>query len=179
MPNITIVSVGPAETKQSAKGTAYSMIELFYKDAKGGAKSKKIMSFNKKIYPVIAKASPGEQYDVTAEKQGDFWEWTAIERASETAAPTSQAVSSVRAYQKSDDRDRQIARSVALKTAVDYLGTCAGGKEDKSPERVLGLSVRFEEYLMKGAEVLVASELPEPPKAAATGDADFADDVPF
>lgn len=179
MSNITIVSVGPAEVKQSKKGTAYSLIEVFYKDSKGGAKSKKIMSFNKEVYPTLAKASPGEQYEVTAVKQGDFWEWTAIERSSGATTPAvSESKPGVRSFVKSDETDKRIARSVALKAAVDYLATCAGGKEDKSPDRVLSLSVAFESYLMNGVQAAVEAALPEAAKPPKEGD-DFSDDIPF
>lgn len=177
---ITIVSVGPAEAKRSAKGTSYSQIELFYKDDKGGARSKKVMSFNREIYPTVSKASPGETYNVSVEKKGDFWEWTAIEKASGAPASRSEdQLPPVRSFPKSDETDRRIARSVALKAAIEYLATCASGKADKSPEAVLGLSVSFEEYLMKGAQAVAAAALAADAAAATVPFEESEDDIPI
>lgn len=179
---INIVSVGPAEVKQSKTGKSYSQVEVFYKDEKGGARAKKIMSFARDIYPVVSKASPGEQYDVTVEKKGDFWEWTAINKASGAVPAASGSTTSSppsRTFPKSDETDRRIARSVALKAAVEYLATCASGKADKSVQAVLGLSVQFEEYLMKGAEAVAAAALAADAAAATVPFEDTDDDIPL
>ena len=177
---ITIVSVGPAEAKRSAKGTSYSQIELFYKDDKGGARSKKVMSFNREVYPTVSKASPGETYNVSVEKKGDFWEWTAIEKASGEPAPSSTSnAPPARTFQKSDDTDRRIARSVALKAAVEYLATAAPGRADKSVQAVLGLSVQFEEYLMKVGEAVAAAALAADAQEATIPFEETDDDIPL
>lgn len=179
---ITIVSVGPAEVKQSKTGKSYSQVEVFYKDEKGGARAKKIMSFAREIYPVVSKASPGETYDVSVEKKGDFWEWTSINKANGAAPAASSATAAppqARSYQKSDDVDARIARSVALKAAVEYLATVAPGKADKSVQAVLGLSVSFEQYLMKGAEAVAAAALADDAAEATIPFEETDDDIPL
>jgi hypothetical protein len=177
---INIVSVGPAEAKRSAKGTSYNQIEVFYKNDKGEAKSKKVFSFSREIYPTIAKASPGEQYEVTVEKKGDFWEWIAINRATDAApaaAGAAAATAPTRPNRNSEEVDRRIARSVALKAAVDYFAQCAGGKADKSPEAVLGLSMTFEDYLFGGREALAEKVVEVPTTQPPTEE--LTDDIPF
>jgi hypothetical protein len=179
---INIVSVGPAEVKQSKTGKSYSQIEVFYKDEDGKPRTKKIMSFARDIYPTVSKASPGEAYSVTSEKKGDFWEWTAINKANgaAVAAPTSSATP-VRSFPTSDHKDAQIARAVALKGAIEYLATCASGKADKSLQAVLDTAASMEVYLMQGAEGVAKAALAAEAKQASveTKGEDFDDDIPF
>jgi hypothetical protein len=188
---INIVSVGPAEVKQSKTGKSYSQVEVFYKDEDGKPRSKKIMSFSRDIYPTVSKASPGEAYSVTSEKKGDFWEWTSINKANGSSAasatpslldPGQRVVQ--RSFPTSDHKDAQIARAVALKGAIEYLATCASGKADKSLQAVLDTAASMEVYLMQGAEGVAKAALAAEAKQAkvgvvAAGDGDFDDDIPF
>jgi hypothetical protein len=186
---INIVSVGPAEVKQSKTGKSYSQVEVFYKDEDGKPRTKKIMSFARDIYPTVSKASPGETYSVTSEKKGDFWEWTSINKAeggavAASAAPAS--ASAVRSFPTSDKKDAQIARAVALKGAIEYLATCASGKADKSPQALFGLAASMEVYLMEGAEGVAKAALAAEAKQATvkdlSGEVDFEDtddDIPL
>jgi hypothetical protein len=181
---INIVSVGPAEVKQSKTGKSYSQVEVFYKDEDGKPRTKKIMSFARDIYPTVSKASPGEAYSVTSEKKGDFWEWTSINKANgaAVAAPTSSASpTQVRSFPTSDKKDAQIARAVALKGAIEYLATCASGKADKSLQTVLDTAASMEVYLMEGTEGVAKAALAADAKQATVEVAfeDTDDDIPL
>ena len=170
---IQIVSVGPTEEKQGKTGKTYAQVEVFYKNEAGKAMSKKIMNFNRDVFPTVAKAQSGEFYDVTTEKKGDFLEWVRIAKAEGgKAAQAAAAPTRTWGGGKSDETDVRIARSVALKAAIDYLATCASGKADKSPQAVLQHAVQFEVYLTQGAGGILEKKLEEE-VAAKT---DFVDD---
>lgn len=179
MAQITIVSVGPTEEKVGKTGKTYAQIEVFYKDDQGRAKSKKIFNFAREVFPTVAKASPGEVYEVKLEKKGDFWEWIAIQRVEGGAAAPQGAGAATRTFSggKSSDTDDRIARSVALKAAVDYLATCASGKADKSPTAVLSVAMQFEVYLSKGIEAVTEAAFALPAKAAKIPDIPDSDDI--
>lgn len=180
MTQITIVSVGPTEEKVGKTGKTYAQVEVFYKDDQGRAKSKKIMNFARDVFPTVAKASPGEVYEVKLEKKGDFWEWIAINKVEGgAAAPQGAGAAAPRTFggRKSDEEVERIARSVALKAAVDYLATCASGKADKSPQAVLSVAVQFELYLAKGFEGVTEAAFALPKKAATIPDIPDSDDI--
>lgn len=180
MTQITVVSVGPTEEKVGKTGKTYAQVEVFYKDDQGRAKSKKIMNFARDVFPIVARASPGEVYDVKLEKKGDFWEWIAIQKVEGGAAApqgASQAAPTRTYSGKSSDTDDRIARSVALKAAVDYLATCAPAKAEKTPQAVLSVAMQFEVYLAKGIEAVTEAAFTPAKKAAEYPDLPDNDDL--
>ena len=161
---IKFLSRGPVEVKQSKAGKAYSSFIVTYVNSNNETKNKQIMSFDKAIASVLSEANPGDFYEVETVKKGDFWNWEGIVKTDpvkaaqatpQGAAPTQ--TSNYTGYP--NDTDKQIARSTALKAAVEYLATVAGGKADKSVSVLLSLANDFEIYLLEGATVdVVASD---------------------
>lgn len=169
---IEIVSLGPVSQQRGPKST-YSVFELTYKDD-GKTKSKKIFSFNKEIFPTLSTANPGEVYEVKTEKKGQFWEWMAVSRV-EGAAASDAAPAAERSggnggnrWQKDPEKEAQIARSVALKAALEYhtLRT----ENDVDVEAVVETSAAFEHYLLHGYSAKAKKEL--------SSDI-ISDDIPF
>jgi hypothetical protein len=121
--NAKIIAVSPAELKTSKSGKAYSQIEVTYKDLdKDQTKSKKLMSFDKALYNLFVEATPGQTYNVTVEKEGEFWNWKSATSGA-GASPEVSKTSGVPSYTKSydgDSRQVSIIRQSTLKAAVDW-----------------------------------------------------------
>jgi len=153
---IKIISIGPTEVKQGPK-SSYSCFELTFKDG-DRTKNKKIMSFNREIFGVLSNAQPGQHYEVTTEKKGEYWEWTAVSTvaspdAAEVSPGTAKAPApeapnkAVAASTYQGNKDASIARAVALKAAVDFLGREKGVM---TPDTALKVANVFEGYLLNG-----------------------------
>lgn len=89
---IEIINV-QSTTKPTAKGS-YVMLDVAFKRLDTGKiEGKKIMSFtNKEVYDTLAKATNGQQFTMTIEKNNKtgFWDWTGISGGGgEAAAPAS------------------------------------------------------------------------------------------
>lgn len=174
---IKVVSIGPTETKKTAKGS-YSVFELTYKEADGKTKTKKIFSFNKEVHPVLSNAQPGQHYQITAEKPGEYWEWVSVATVDAPSGEPQAAASgkasagtAQKGWQADPEKDAKIARAVALKGAIDYLAGVASAKAEKGVEAVLKVSKEFEDYLLNGY-------IPGDMKKA-IGEDTFEDDIPF
>src|ERR1700744_3044212 len=82
-------------TKQSAKGTAYTELEVAYKNLtyQGKVESKKLMSFgaNKAAFDVLATASPPQVFEVEVVKNDKGYnDWVKV---SKSAADSTKSVS--------------------------------------------------------------------------------------
>lgn len=159
--NIQIINVEKA-TRQGPK-TSYVQLEVAYKDLNGGkVGSRKVMSFNNKsVYDMLADAKNGEQYKVTPEKKGDFWEWVTIERltggsaANADAGGTSQkqssagnAVQSRGNWETPEERAQRqvyIIRQSSLSNAISTL--VAGAKTPPKASDVINLAKEYEDYV--------------------------------
>ena len=88
-----IAIVGPSYIKTPRGG--YNQIEVAYKDGAGKVGGKKLVDFNSKevstneeVFKIAKGFQPGERYSVTSEKIGDYWYWTSISAANESAEQT-------------------------------------------------------------------------------------------
>lgn len=153
---IEIVAVGDVETKKGPKST-YSLIDLTFK-VDGKARNRKIMSFsNKEVFATVKAASPGEVYDVTTEKNGEYWDWTAMERvtaetAARPAATNSAGAASASArsgtWETPEERAKKqvyIVRQSSVGYAIEYLKATAS--DGFTQENVVDCAKYFEAYV--------------------------------
>ncbi len=126
---IKIVAVGDAELKVGKNDKSYSMFELTFKNLdKNTTQSKKLMSFDKKLYEIFQGAEVGSVYDVKTVKEGEFWNWKEATKGAEGASLTSESgagstpATPRAAYKNFNDDSRQltIIRQSTLKAAVDW-----------------------------------------------------------
>lgn len=138
---IEIINV-QSTTKPTAKGS-YVMLDVAFKRLDTGKiEGKKIMSFtNKEVYDTLAKATNGQQFTVTTEKNDKtgYWDWTGISGGGgEAAAPASRPAAAGFASPKSNyetpeeraARQILIVRQSSLSNAIDLL------KSEKKPPTV-------------------------------------------
>ena len=150
------------------------MFELTFKDIQQDkTKTKKMMSFNREVFGVLSNAQPGQYYEVTTEKKGEFWEWTAVSTAAApdneapspgtAKAPTAYASKAEATSTYQSNKDVSIARAVALKAAVDLLQREKGAV---TPDTALKIANVFEGYLLNGygnmADAIGADTIPTP-----------------
>jgi hypothetical protein len=158
---ITILSA-TVETVPTAKGS-YDKLELAFKDETGLVKGKKIMSFGDgaTAFQALKGAQQGERYIITAEKKGEFWQWTKVNKDTSIpgAAPAISVDSSVvpksyvppagkvtgSNYETPEERSKKqvyIVRQSSITAALNFLG----GKA-KSTTEVTQVAKEFESYV--------------------------------
>jgi hypothetical protein len=152
---IEIINV-QATTKPTKNGS-YVQLDVAYKKlADGKIEGKKIMSFaNKDAYGVLSKATNGNQFTVTSEKEGEFWQWIAVTPLSAsqtTEAPTKTSngfVSPKSTYETSEERAKRqvlIVRQSSLSNAVNTLKT---DKKELDPDLVMALAGRYNQWVFQ------------------------------
>jgi len=169
---IEIINV-QATTKPTKNGS-YVQLDVAYKKlADGKIEGKKIMSFaNKDAYAVLSKATNGNQFTITSEKEGEFWQWVKVEALSgasnttESSAPSKGFVSPKSTYETPEERAKRqvlIVRQSSLSAAV---GTLKTDKKELDPQAVMELAGRYNAWVFQ-------EELPD------MNFADMQDDVPM
>jgi hypothetical protein len=123
------------ETRPNKNGNgSYQMLEVAYKNLKDGkVGAKKLMSFNDKVvFSTFAEAKSGDIFEVTSEKKGDFWEWTAASRGQGPSAPSATSTGVNKApkstYETPEERARRqvyIMKQSSVSSAIALLGTGA------------------------------------------------------
>jgi hypothetical protein len=82
---IQIVSI---EQVAPPAGKKYNILEVAYKDESGRVSGKKIISFNYPlVFNTLKAAQGGEKYDVKSVKEGDYWNWVEITKATGAGTP--------------------------------------------------------------------------------------------
>ena len=136
---IEIINV-QSTTKPTAKGS-YIMLDVAFKRLDTGKiEGKKIMSFtNKEVFAALSKATNGQQFTITTEKNAEtnFWDWTAVSVSggAEAQAPAKGAsaagFSSPKSnYETPEERAARqilIVRQSSLSNAIELL------KNEKKP----------------------------------------------
>lgn len=94
---IQIVNVEITSRAGASGKKGYEQAEVVYKTEYNGkmdVKTKKIMSFaNPSVFAVLKSAKTGESYEVTAVKEGEFYQWTNIVKGNGEIANASGATS--------------------------------------------------------------------------------------
>lgn len=119
---------------KKGKSGAYSVLTVNYeKDGEG--KSRKITSYDQKMFKFFKDMKEGSVVNVKVEKDDkDFWQWTEAEMVEATAAPKGASKSGA----VETNRDLRIVRQSALK-AASTLG--------KTPDEVIGIAEIFVQWV--------------------------------
>lgn len=137
-------------------GKKYRQIDVSYKSDKGETKGKKLMDFSvKKGLNYLLEGKAGDALEVTAVKNGEYWNWEAIAPASaeSAAAPAASGggkgyVAPARDFETKDERAARqvmIVRQSSISSAVSLLKT---EKNIPSVEEVLKVAQAFEAFVM-------------------------------
>jgi hypothetical protein len=141
----------------------YNILTINYTDA-GKLASRKMFSFvAKEVYPVFAKASSGEYFEVTEEKNAKGYnDFTSAKSVGMVAPDSGEAPAAATAgspnksytavssstYSTKEERDQTqvyIVRQSSIKHAIDTI-TLLGGKKITQDE-ILGLARRYENFV--------------------------------
>lgn len=114
------------ETVQKGKNK-YQMATVVYTDG-GKNFTKKIMSFsNPAVFDTVKNAKAGEEYDVKAVKDGDYWNWAAITKV-DGDTPTKAAPAAGKVvgsnYETAEERKlRQmlIVKQSSIANAIEFV----------------------------------------------------------
>lgn len=150
---INIVVKANSGIEAVKKGTRnYKTLSILY-EKDGKEETKKLVDFNnKEAFAAAAALSPGQVARITIEKQGDYWQWTAVEvlGATEAASKAAPAGRTSSTYETAEERAKKqvyIVRQSSISNALTYY-TMVGGKV--KPDAVLALAAEFEEYVFNG-----------------------------
>lgn len=169
---ITIVNVEITSRAGAAGKKGYEQAEVVYKQEYNGkqdVKTKKIMSFaNPAVFAVLKSAKTGEVYEVTQEKNGEFWNWTSLARstgeiASSGSAASQPATAAPRAavnggfnrdFETKEERTARqqlIVRQSSLSNAINLL--MCGAKHPPAVDEVVALANKFVAYVYDAPEL--------------------------
>lgn len=116
------------ETVQKGRNK-YQVATVVYTDG-GKNFTKKIMSFsNPAVFDTVKNAKSGEEYDVKAVKDGDFWNWASITPvgSAETGAPAAKASGGKVVgsnYETADERKQRqllIVKQSSIANALEFV----------------------------------------------------------
>ena len=155
---IEIINV-QSTTKPTAKGS-YVMLDVAFKRLDTGKiEGKKIMSFtNKEVFAALSKATNGQQFTITTEKNAEtgYWDWTAVSAGggAEAQAPAKGAsaagFSSPKSnYETPEERAARqvlIVRQSSLSSAIELL---ANEKKPPTVEEVLRTADIFTNWVFQ------------------------------
>jgi hypothetical protein len=170
---VEVIQVSPPKSEVNKRGNAYQVLELAFKDQAGKVSGKKLLSFqNQDVFNTFTKAKQGDKFNVTSEKVGDFWNWTAVEPAGELSggegagtstpqtkphAPVGSRVTGSRDFETASERaarQRSISRQAVLNTAVAFVS--AIGDKKATQDDILRLAGNFEDWVNRTNEAKVA-----------------------
>ena len=177
--NITVLAC----TKSSAISKAskpYQLYEVAYKNNsfQGKVESVKINQYSA-VYSAVSGFKAGDSYDITKEKEGDFWQWTKVVALPPgSVAPDISAQGSINyspafnqgkgnntvqvksTYETSEERaikQRYIIKQSSLSGAINLL--TVGAKSPPAIEAVLALANQLVAYVMETPEEAVKQDL--------------------
>ena len=162
-------------------GKKYQMAEVVYKQEYNGkqdVKTKKVMSFaNPAVFATVKEAKSGEQYELTQVKEGEYWQWTKLEKidgsvqaaAPATTGSTSRTAASYsgRDFETKEeraDRQRLIVRQSSLSNAINILSP--GSKSALDTKAVLSLADELVAWVTQAPSLIEMSN-------------DLEDDIPY
>ncbi|UCR75320.1 hypothetical protein vBAfQDWS535_30 [Alcaligenes phage vB_Af_QDWS535] len=191
---IEIIDVGQ-ETKTSSKGTAYSVLNVTFRNRtfKNKVESKNLFSFGVQqgAFDTLSQAQKGDLYEITLTKNDKGYnDWTSCvpstgESASAPPASTGAAGGTSKAYsgggrdfetkEERTNKQRYIVRQSSIDYAIKTLTPGAKGALDQ--DLILETAAKYEQWVFASPEDKVPSVI------AGIGDdpslADMEDDIPF
>lgn len=149
------------ETKPTAKGGSYVLLDVAFKNLTSGkTEGKKLFPFgdSEKAYKILNDAKTGSQFTITAEKgapnaQGQsFWNWVEvapIAPGAVTSASSKAATAPKSTYETPEERARRqvlIVKQSSLSAAVALL--TIGAKTPPNLESVTGLAQKLTDWVL-------------------------------
>ena len=83
---VKILEIGKAEWIKNAKG-GYEKVSVRYSGDKG-EQARNFVSYDADIYSQVKKLTVGSTYEVTIEKEGNYWNWKKIVEVSPGGSPS-------------------------------------------------------------------------------------------
>jgi len=149
---IQVVSVSKPEWKEKGPKSKWQELTMTY-SAGGKTSAKKFLSFDP-IFNKIKEMEEGEQYDVTMEKEGEYWKWKEVVKlgagSSGSAPEAPKQVARPSTYETPEERAQKqlyIIRQSAINYALDYSKAV---KALKSKEEVTELAQYFISFVLNG-----------------------------
>lgn len=181
--SIEILNVSKSQ-QPTKTGKMMDVIELAFKKD-GKVEGKKLFpAFAKDVCKKLESAKSGETYTVTAEKEGDFWQWKEVtqgggssSQASASASGGSTTSASTKSPVKGDweTREERAARQVMIvkqSSLSNAVATLATSKSPADPDAVLALAQRYTDWVL-------ATPTTQPAAAKQDPFADMDDDIPL
>lgn len=148
--SIVVKSVTPVEEVKKGKNTYNTLTVTYEKDGK--TEAKKMVDFNNPdVFKKVSELAPNTSANVTVEKQGDFWQWTAISTTSGGSmaeAGTRAAARSTSTYETAEERAKKqvyIVRQSSISNALAYLELT--GNKKAEIDAVVDVAKAFESYV--------------------------------
>lgn len=165
---IEVVAV-TTETKPTAKGTTYVMLDLAFRNlTTGKIEGKKLVPFgdSEAVYKVFKDAKAGNQFTVTAEKGEKFWQWVKAEALAPGAVKAAVAGASTPAprstYETPEERAAKqvyIVRQSSISNAVNIL--TVGAKSPPTVGMVLEVANQLTDWVFSKSQPKSLMELPD------------------
>jgi len=156
---IEIVTVDGPRQEQVGNNT-FERLEVAYKDSTGKVQGKKLVNFkNQAVFEALSSAKRGDFFEVKAEKDGKYWNWTEISSA--VAGPVASGGGAGAGghggrvmgsnYPSAEERSwtqTRIGRQACLNTAVAIAAS-----ERASTEDVLSIAEQLEVWVNRAKAV--------------------------
>lgn len=139
----------------------YQVATVVYTDG-GKNFTKKIMSFsNPAVFDTVKNAKSGEEYEVKAVKDGDYWNWASIERADGTAKAAPAAAQGGKVlgsnYETADERkikQMYIIKQSSIANAIEFYKHPKFANTDVTVNDVTVLAQEFVDFVYGTNETL-------------------------
>lgn len=188
--NGTVVSVEFDQTIPKVNGGSYQGTRLMYRDDGGQLKEQNFtnqtLKYNAQIKSILSNLSAGEKFVMTKEKESEFWNVKAIQKANEvvvggpqmTAGGATKPTASPKStYETPEERARRqvlIVRQSSISSAVEFVNGLSKTAEH-TPEKVVEVARIFESFVMGTDEVGMATARSLATKALV----EMEDDIPM
>jgi predicted ribonuclease toxin of YeeF-YezG toxin-antitoxin module len=142
---IEIVTVG-----KPYKEGRYGKLDVEYiRDGNNQKRKLAAVGETKDVVDVLAKATPGEHYEIEVVKNGDFYNWNGAKKVEKVAPEKKTSYQAQKnTYETPDERARRqlyIVKQSSIANALEYFSV--RGQTDFDKEDVLELAQEFVEFV--------------------------------
>jgi hypothetical protein len=156
--NINVIDVAKGSAVSKAN-KPYQLVEVSYKNLNSGkVESNKVNQYSD-LYSKAAGMQTGEQYEITKEKIGEFWNWTAIVQLAPgtavSAAPTpgqtaNASASPVRSggnWETPEERAKKQVYIIKQSSLAQAVATLSVGAKAVKKEEVVDLAQYYTDFV--------------------------------
>lgn len=161
---ITVISISSPEYKSKGKNK-WQEITLAYKSDRGD-KEKKFPSYVD-IYETIKGLEVGSTYEVRLQKDGDYWQWVAVEKvegAPKAAGGKSSAGGTDWAAKTQLDRERfefEKEKQILIIRQSMVAAAVASQPPGTDPEVIMTIADEFVDYVLNGRAEIQSDDEPD------------------